>query len=94
MSLQRPQEACEQLELAFAARSTPATPAIERARTAYALAKALVQSGGDVERATALARQAEAAYAEAGSKHDKERAAVAEWLAARDAPPGRTPGPG
>jgi tetratricopeptide (TPR) repeat protein len=87
MALGRPTEAVEQLERAFAIRSAPSTPALERARTAFTLAKALVAAGGDPQRAEALAKQAEHAYGEAGSKHDEERNDVREWLAAPAAAP-------
>jgi tetratricopeptide (TPR) repeat protein len=90
VSLGRPAEAVEQLERAFAIRSAPGTPALERARTAYALAKALVAAGGDRARAVTLAREADAAYGEMGAKHEKERETVRTWLAEQSAGPGAT----
>jgi eukaryotic-like serine/threonine-protein kinase len=91
-SLQRPAEAVEPLERALATRSAPGTPALDRARTAYALAKALVAAGGDPARAVSLAREADTAYVEAGAKHAKEREGVREWLAEREAAGGATSG--
>ena len=83
-SLGRADEAVVQLEKALVTRSAPGTPPLERARTAYALAKALVAAGGDRARAVSLARQADAAYAEAGRKHEAERRRVGEWLAQQE----------
>jgi hypothetical protein len=47
-----------------------------------------VARGADPTRARGLAEQAEAAYGEAGHKHDEERKAVRDWLAARGGPRG------
>lgn len=87
ISLGRAPEAVAQLEKALATRSAPGTPPLERARTSYALAKALVAAKGDEARALTLARQAYAAYGEMGSKHEAERRLVGEWLAKRGAAP-------
>jgi tetratricopeptide (TPR) repeat protein len=82
-ALGRHAEAVEELERAWATRGTAATPALERARTAFSLAKALVGAGGERDRAMSLAQQADAAYGEAGAKHEPERQRVRTWLAER-----------
>jgi eukaryotic-like serine/threonine-protein kinase len=79
ISLQRHAEAVEPLERALAARST--APALERARTAFALARALAGAERDPARAVELARQADTAYGEVDPKHTKEQQAVRAFLA-------------
>lgn len=53
----------------------------DRARAELALARALVETGGDRERALALARRSQAFYAERGPPRELER--VDAWLAAQ-----------
>jgi tetratricopeptide (TPR) repeat protein len=82
-ALGRHAEAVEQLERAWVTRGTTTTPPLERARTAFALAKALLGAGRERARAVSLGQQADAAYGEAGAKHEPERQRVRTWLAER-----------
>ncbi|MCX4245386.1 serine/threonine-protein kinase [Paraliomyxa miuraensis] len=69
----KPGLAVEPLRQAWAVRSAEGSPPSERARTALALARALMQSGRDRKQALELARIADAAYADAGGAYADER---------------------
>ncbi|HVK77016.1 MAG TPA: serine/threonine-protein kinase [Kofleriaceae bacterium] len=71
------------LERALALRPDGKADPGERARTQFALARALWAGGGDRTRARALARDAKAAMAADGAATAAQRTAVARWLQQR-----------
>ncbi len=97
MLLERPAEAAEQLERAWSTRSAATTPASDRARTAFSLARATMEARGDRARALELAELAAATYAElppeTADKYAKERQTLREWLAEHRPARARPAGP-
>jgi tetratricopeptide (TPR) repeat protein len=78
LGLDEPARAREVLERASAL-SNPTLEPADLANTSFALARALVATGGDRARAADLAQKAEADYAAAGN--ERARQAVATWRA-------------
>lgn len=83
LALGRPAEALPHLERAVSALATTNADPLALADSRFALARALWETGGDRQRARALARAALEAYAAATVAEAADRAAVAAWLAAR-----------
>jgi hypothetical protein len=75
-------EALPLLERALLLRAKDADP-VDVAETRFALARALVATGGDLKRARGLAEAAAAAYAATGEGYPRQRAEIASWLAER-----------
>jgi hypothetical protein len=82
LELHRAPEALAPLEHALRLREANVQDARLIAKTRFALARALWDSGSNRTRARALAEQARAGYGGQGS--EKERAAVEAWLGARE----------
>ena len=82
LALGQPREALPLLERALLLRAKDADP-IDVAETRFALARALIATGGDAKRARALAEAAASAYAATGEGYPLQRAEIASWLAER-----------
>ncbi len=80
LELHRPAEAVVLAERAWAIRRREGTPLEQQAETAYFLARALAETGGDRARTRELGERAAAAYAAAGPMWTKHRAQVEGWL--------------
>jgi len=76
-------EALELAEAAWSRRSEPDISAAHRAEASWVLARLLWSTRAERPRALALAREARSLYAEAGARHDDDRAETDAWLRAR-----------
>jgi tetratricopeptide (TPR) repeat protein len=87
LALARPGEALTPLERALALRSRPGADPEDRASTAFALARALWDAGGDRTRALSLAREARTVIAPLAARYGAYRAETLarldRWLATR-----------
>jgi tetratricopeptide (TPR) repeat protein len=81
LSLHRPEEALPLAERAWAVRQREGIPAEQRAETAYFLARALVETGGDRARVRELVAISAEAYDRAGAAFIGQRDEVRRWLA-------------
>ncbi|HWB77607.1 MAG TPA: serine/threonine-protein kinase [Nannocystaceae bacterium] len=80
LSLERPQEALPLAERAWAVRKQVGIPAEQRAETAYFLARALFETGGDRARVRELAEISADGYDRAGPPFTGQRDEVRRWL--------------
>jgi tetratricopeptide (TPR) repeat protein len=80
LALDRPGQALAYLERALALRQAHDTEATLLGNTRFALAQALVASGGDAERARSLALAARQAFADGGASTRPELSEVDRWL--------------
>jgi len=82
-------EAASLAERAYAAHTNGSAMVSERARTAFVLARALIEGTPDPtthNRAVALAREAQAQYEQAGAGHEAKLGEVVRWLGEQGAP--------
>jgi tetratricopeptide (TPR) repeat protein len=75
--------ALEPLEQAVALAAKVELPPVERSKALFALARALWESGGDRQRARALAQEAREGHGRSGRLAEAERREVEAWLAKR-----------
>jgi tetratricopeptide (TPR) repeat protein len=86
LALGRAPEALKLLEPSLGLMRAHKTPGLVRARTAFALARALEKSGGDLTRARALARDSLPGTAAGPEEARVLSAAVRKWLDAHPGP--------